>query len=438
MSEATSALKFQDIITRIAREAGNAYHGSEGTEKAMPPIHIPDLELAKEIANEGIKMFIADAPLYGWRWRHRILALQLTGVAIEGTADDGGDVILVDAALSATYEDGDLIGYYIYITSGTGKGSYAKITNYTEALGTITVDDWLDEYGNAGGDNPAIGDTYIITGAETVGGDITRYPLPENFAGEISGPIEYAAGTAINTKISWSSEAQIRASQQNYVASGYPTLAAIRPWEPKSGTLGPTRRSELILNYKPAGNYVVEFPYIVEFDKLDLETGLADTGGDGELVDAERTEGDDYFVGWKIEIISGAGKGSWAIVTDYTGDGGTFAVADWLKASGAEEGTNPGENSVYIVEPKNNLHPAGQRFDRAILSAVLFELEMRDSSVRERQPGFVEVYTKKDLLKAYQIDSRSALYIDINKKRAVKRHYREGEEINIENINGRF
>jgi len=77
LAEPTSILKFEDLITRVAREAGIAYHGTAGDTKAMPPIDIHDLELCKEIVNDAIRMFIADAPRTGWRWRRRIMRVML-------------------------------------------------------------------------------------------------------------------------------------------------------------------------------------------------------------------------------------------------------------------------------------------------------------------------------------------------------------------------
>jgi len=39
--------------------------------------------------------------------------------------------------------------------------------------------------------------------------------------------------------------------------------------------------------------------------------------------------------------MAGTGRGSYATITDYTGNSGKFDVADWLKPTGAAGGIDP-------------------------------------------------------------------------------------------------
>ena len=412
MAEPTSRLTFADLIMRVARKAGIAYYGANGDEKAMVPIDVFNLELCKDIVNDAIRMFISDAPLRGWRWMRRIMRVELSSVRITGTADDADSTSLTDATLEDTYDaDDDLNDYYIYILTGTGAGSFAKITNYTADGGVITVADWLDEYGNAGGTDPATDSTFAITSVETVGGDIAYYPLDEDFGGEVSGKIEYAADTSHAAPIIWCDESEIRSRRSISVNSGYPRRAAIIPLEPAISDLqggSAKRRFALFLDPEPSSGDILEFPYNLTFDKLDLEAGKATAGtGADNLTDSARTEADDYFNGWKIEIISGTGKGSWALVSDYTSDSGKFDIVadDWLKPDGTTGGTHPAANSIYVVTPVNNAHPAGARFDESILAACMARLEM-DSD--ELQEGLEQRYLQKAIPLAHKIDARSA------------------------------
>jgi len=319
-------------------------------------------------------------------------------------------IVRTDATLETTYDtDDDLNGYYIYILTGTGQYSYAQITDYTASGGVITVADWLDQYGNTGGTDPDADSTYAITQYETVGGDISRYPLAEDFGGEVSGKITYSKDSNHSALIDWVDEAQIRTVKQVTELSGYPRRAAYRPLEPAGSTLASTsikRRWELILDPKPSTTDTLEFPYPLYFDDLDLEAGVATGGNTTSLSDTGRTEGDDYFNGWRIEIIAGTGKGSYAIVTDYTGSTGTFTVADWLTAAGAGGGTDPTTSSVYVVEPANNRHPAGYRFDEAILAACKYKLAEEDTEGTTQEKGFQQKYIEKALPMAYRIDMR--------------------------------
>jgi hypothetical protein len=489
MSEPTLSASFQELITKVAREAGIAYYSSSGQSKALCPIDVHDLELVKEIINDGIRMFMADEPPTGWRWRRRLASIAVTGTRITGTADSASATTIVDLTLATTYNYlhyvgtctvsefsvGETVvqgtsnatglitaitattlditivsgtadkthnwthgahtfttssavfpleGYYIYITDGTGEGSYAVITGYNALTGAITVADWLTQYGNAGGTDPVTLSTFAITPIETVGGNISRYPLPEYFNGEIDGKIEYAEDSNISSPIDWRDESFIRSRRAISAETGYPRYAAIRQLEPLAGgTLGPKRRLELILDPSPSADVTLEFPYTVTFNKLDAETGEADTSGtpDTTLVDATRTEGDTYFVGWKITIIDGTGKGSYGIVTVYTGSSGTFTVADWLTSAGAGGGTNPGANSVYYVEPLNNLHPCGHRFDEVIIAACMSKAQQRIEEMATS--NYVEEYHKKALMQAYKIDSRFAPRTlgSMNKRRIVSR-----------------
>ena len=408
MAEPDSVKTFEDLILRVARETGIAYYGAAGSSQAMIPVDYPDLQRCKEIVNDAFLEFMADAPVSGWRWRRRKLSLSITGTRTTGTADSASSTTIVDSDLSDIYDtDDEIVGYYCYITGGTGEGSWAIITGYTALTGTVTVVDWLSEYGLADGTDPDTDSTFAITPVETVGGDIARYPLPENFYGEIVGPIRYASDTSHSAFIEWADESFIRARRAVSVRSGHPAYAAIRALEPIDENIGyaPKRRKELILDPKPSQSDIIEFPYLLLFNKMDLESGIADSGSDTTLVDGERTEGNEYFTGWKISIIDGTGLGSNAIVTSYTGASGTFNVADWLTVAGAAGGTNPDADSVYKVEPIHNLHPAGANFDVVIESACMAKAEMK---IEEIAAGYIDKYLKKDLPKAYEIDARMA------------------------------
>lgn len=81
-----------------------------------------------------------------------------------GTADSASTTGLVDANLTALFgADNDLNGWVCEIVDGTGRGSYATITDYTAATGTIVVSDWLSAAGTAGGVDPSTDSKYLLT-----------------------------------------------------------------------------------------------------------------------------------------------------------------------------------------------------------------------------------------------------------------------------------
>ncbi len=420
MSEPTSYLSMQELCTRISKEAGNAYRGSDGTSRAMLPIDKDDLADIKDIINDGIRMFISDAPPSGWKWIKRILSLNITGTKVEGTADAADSTSVTDLTLATVYDtDDDLNDWWIYITSGTGEGSYAQITNYTALTGKVDVAEWLDENGNTGGTSPVATDEFAITKYETVDGDIARYYLPENFGGEVSGKPTYIKGTTHTQNIDWVPESEIRRSRQFGTSLGYPYRAAIRQIEPKTSSPGPTRRYEIILYPDPSQDDVIEFPYPLVFNKLDIESGVTTsvTAGSYILADSTREETDDYFNGWLLSIIGGTGKGQSAIVTDYVASTGsfTFTAGTWFA-------TAPDTTSVYCVEPVNNLHPAGIKFDQVIKSACLAKAEQMYENINA---GHIEEYIQKDLPQAKLADARSAMFVKIGKKKPFEKIWTE-------------
>ena len=410
MAEPTSKYEIYDLLVRVAVEMGIAYYGSSGDERAMPPIDAHNLDLCKKVVRDGINKFIADAPVKGWRWMRRILSVTFTATRITGTADAGTNAThLIDLTLATTYTTTDeLLNYYAYILTGTGAGSYAKITAYDKTTGDCTVADWLDTNGNAGGTDPVATDTFALTAIETVEGDIARYPLPENFGGEADGQIKYEKDTSNAQEIRWVDESLIRQKRAISIQTGHPNIAAIRHLEPVTSAPSAKRRFELIVDPQAVAADTVEFPYTLFFDKLQYEAGDASGGSGTTLVDSTIANvfADDYFNGWVIKIIDGTGKGSYAIVTDYTGTSGTFTVADWLTISGAGGGTDPVANDAYTVEPVNNLHPAGYRFDRIILTTCLSEAEMQ--AEESESIKWSQEYLKKSLPKAFELDRRSA------------------------------
>jgi hypothetical protein len=146
---------------------------------------------------------------------------------------------------------------------------------------------------------------------------------------------------------------------------------------------------------------VLEFPYTVYFDRLDFTTGRATSGSSTTLADTTRTEADDYFNGWTIHVMSGTGKRSYGVVTDYDGSSGEFAVADWAGGS-----ADPDTDSIYYVEPVDNTHPAGIQHDRAILSACLARAEVEVDACKDQ--GYMTMYYQHDLLQSKLIDQKAA------------------------------
>jgi hypothetical protein len=68
-----------------------------------------------------------------------------------GVATGGAETTLTNTDLNDLYPDDYYSGWVMKIIDGTGKNSYAVITDYASATGVFTVADWLAIDGSAGG-----------------------------------------------------------------------------------------------------------------------------------------------------------------------------------------------------------------------------------------------------------------------------------------------
>lgn len=246
------------------------------------------------------------------------------------------------------------------------------------------------------------------TGDDNIDSDPARYMLPTEFGGELTGSIRYKAESNHSTRIEWTSARVIKDIRQDYVESGYPTLAAVLPYQPTS-TAGTGRRWELIVDPQPSAAETVEFDYILHFDGVLLFGGTADSASATTIVDATFATthpADDFFNNWYVEIVDGTGRGSYAVVTDYTGSSGTFTVADWLAPDGSAGGTDPGASSLFVVKPAHPYyHPIGFSFDNIVEVACLAATEIfgREEMTDDH---FSSLFYNRKLKEAYGINRR--------------------------------
>lgn len=378
MAEPTSALTVRSLVKTVAEFLGIGYYGVNGDETAMCPINDHDLDVCIRIVNNAIRMFIADippSPAIGWNWQKRIMILGLR-VMTTSTATGGTATTLVDSDLASTYANDYYKNCILEITDGTGEGEHALITGYTGASGTFTFSALSS------------GSTPDTTSVFKIG---HRYKLADDFGGSPTGVITYVRDTNHTRSLNWSNEAEIRQHSQICVSTGYPHLAAVRPYG--------DRQFELLVFPDPSNADLVQFPYRKYFDKFQIASGEATGGTATTLIDTSRSEIDDYFNEWLLTIISGTGKTETATVTDYAAATGVFT---FTALSG---GSTPDATTKYIVEPVTKTHPAGYQFDNTILSACLARAEMERGDV---QAGWVQMYKQSDLPAAHQQDKQLA------------------------------
>ena len=252
MAEPTSTLTFGDLLIEVARKIGVAYYGAAGDEAAQAPIDPHDLAECKRHVNNGIRMFIADAPPTGWRWTRPVAQLvlwpsvsELAGRTVTGGAFAAG-VTTITANQAVFHPSMELKTISI-----DGVGDFV-ISSYTSSTVVVVTGDA----------STAAADLFSITADG-------NYTLPQTFGGQYTGAITYAAGTNRGVPVSWSNDGDIRAWRENQEDNtGQPWLAAVRTMN----TGSPRRRWELMAYPQPDEEITVEFPYDLHFDELTTTT----------------------------------------------------------------------------------------------------------------------------------------------------------------------
>ncbi len=384
MTEPNSALSFEDLLTEMAELVGVAdYDSTEGT--AIHPNDKGDINKLKRVANAGIRRFISEAPQLGWNWMKRIMSVTLK-ITASGTADGNlAATTFSDATLAGTYDDDYYNGLIIEIVGGVGIGETAIITDYTGATGLFTF-----SAGLSGGSTPTATTEFVIG---------HRYALDQSFGGQVEGDPTYLRSSGIGPII-WVPETELREWRESGSYGGTPHQAAIRPYG--------IRRFELIVYPDPGAVEIIQFPYTYYFDELKILTGTVDsvTGSVPALiVDADRNEPEDYFnTDWIVEVVSGTGKGSYGVVTNFVKSSGTISVAGWLDIDGTSVGTDPVANDEYRLLPVANQQPAGFAFDNVIRTVCMAAAETELDDVQTIWEGKYQAA----LQTALKIDSRLA------------------------------
>lgn len=254
MAEPTSSLTFENLIIEVARKIGVASYGAGGTGIAAKPTDAHDLDECKRHVNNGIRMFIADAPPSGWNWTKPVAEIalwptveELAGRTVSGGAFAGG-ITTVTASASVFHASMERKTLSI-----SGVGDFV-IKTFTSA----TV---VDVEGDA---SSALNALFSI---EANG----NYTLPDNFGGQYSGTISYAPSTNRGVTLGWSSDGEIRLWRENAdIHTGQPWIAAVRVMD--NGT--PRRRWELMVYPTPDELLMIQFPYDLHFDSLVNDTDV--------------------------------------------------------------------------------------------------------------------------------------------------------------------
>jgi len=253
VAEPTSILTFNDLILEVARKIGVAYYGSDGDEVVQIPVDAHDLAECKRHVNNGIRMFLADAPEpHGWRFTR-----PTAQVTVWGNIGANTDNTVTAGAYDSTNDTTDITAEKdSFYESMEGKTINIDGTDYTiKRYQSATV---VHLKGDQTGEGIA---------AKTWSIDADgQYTLPASFSGEYTGVITYTANTNQGVSLEWTSEAVVRQWRENITdETGDPYWAAVRIM---TTVFDDRRRWELMLYPRPDEIMTVEFPYTLHFDKL--------------------------------------------------------------------------------------------------------------------------------------------------------------------------
>jgi len=248
----TSNYTFNDLIKEVARAIGVGYYGTNGDGALDTPVDAYDLDQCKRLVNDGIRMFIADAPQpNGWRWMEPVAYVN-TWISVSNDSTNTLTFDAYDSTNDRTKLTATTDSFYESMEEKTltvkGGGSYV-IKQYADAKNVYV-------YGDASGETN--GSEWSLT----ADGNFT---LPKDFSGDSEGQITYGNATNRGMYIEWCDESVIREWRANIDSNtGTPIWAAIRPIVTKSNR----RRWELCLYPQPDEHLQVSFRYTVGFDLL--------------------------------------------------------------------------------------------------------------------------------------------------------------------------
>jgi hypothetical protein len=138
MSEPNSALTYQDLILAVAERLGVAFYGASGDQAAQIPdsVTMPyELDRCKRFVQDGIRMFINDAPPAGWRWQRPLAEVDLwpdKGLAMPSSST-GANVV------TAVWNPGGDNKTHVYATAAWFSASSVNQVLAVRNVGVFTI-----------------------------------------------------------------------------------------------------------------------------------------------------------------------------------------------------------------------------------------------------------------------------------------------------------
>ena len=333
MSEPTAALSYSDLILNVAEQLGVAYYGANGTDVAQVPVDAFTLDKCTRYVQDGIRMFIADAPPNGWRWQRPIAEIDIwQDQGIQMPQGSAGPELVSSRTVAGTT--------HIYATTAVFSASQVGMVISVRNVGVFTIAGYVSpteitltpgtDYQWIGANTFAFTDLSLVTyptltASYDAGTDLTTITSPTlifypSATGTSLYVLDIAAPIALNNflnstqmtvqgNVAWTGakyfsmvsngiymlpenfggevagEITYQAGSNRGVPINWISELEIRRlrenWNSVSGNpyyaavrrdQNDSRRWNLMIYPNTGGTYRVEFPFIVYFDKIDPET----------------------------------------------------------------------------------------------------------------------------------------------------------------------
>jgi hypothetical protein len=130
--EPTAALSYGDLVLRVAEQLGVAYYGPNGDQAAQVPIDAYTLDRCTRLVQDGIRMFMSDAPPNGWRWQRPLAEVDIwQDIGIQMPPGSAGPELVSSRTVAGTT--------HVYATTAVFNASNVGMVLSVRNIGVFTI-----------------------------------------------------------------------------------------------------------------------------------------------------------------------------------------------------------------------------------------------------------------------------------------------------------
>jgi hypothetical protein len=383
MGEPTAALSYADLVLAVAIKANVAYYGPDGNQQAQIPVEAFDLAECTRMVQNGVRMFMADAPPTGWRWQRPLAEIDLwpeKGIAMPPGSAGPNLVTAIYDGVSKTV---------VTATSAWFNASQVGLVLAVRATGLFTITDFVTSTSVKVAGNVAWmgGQTFLVqdpTGAPTMTASYSGTTLLTT----ITAP----AGTfypSTEGKTLFITDKAASITLLRYLTDSTMTVQGDVTWAaPAARTFNLSSQGTYALPQNFGGEVTGEITYQAGSNRGVPITWTSELELRRLRENWNSVSGNPYYAAVRL---NNSVPRRWDLLV-YPNTGGTYRVEFPF--------------ILYFdkITDLSDMHPAGFQHDDAVLAACLAALEMRGDELGT----WVQDYRQRALPNSYKIDARSA------------------------------